>query len=232
MKSETATDRLIVYIDGFNLYHGIHQATGHELLWLDIVALAQRLRPRSELVQVKYFTATVLDEPEAQSRQDRYVTALTKLYPEQLTVIRGEFKRRHKGCRECGAKWVSYEEKQTDVNLAVHIVADVAADRADTYMIISGDTDVIPAVNMARSLSRDAMIFAQFPPGRKSFALQRMMPASREITLARLRETQLPLTVEASDGSTYARPAKWQASAATTRSRQRQNRSDHTCESP
>ncbi len=47
-------ERLIVYIDGFNLYHGLHDAAGNRLLWLDIVKLATTLRPRSALVQVKY----------------------------------------------------------------------------------------------------------------------------------------------------------------------------------
>jgi hypothetical protein len=74
-------ERLIVYVDGFNLYNGLHDAAGNRLLWLDIVRLAQLLRPRSSLVQVKYFTATVLNEPEAQARQDRYIEALRALHP-------------------------------------------------------------------------------------------------------------------------------------------------------
>lgn len=209
MTSETAKDRLIVYIDGFNLYHGIHDAASHELLWLDIVQLAKDLRPASSVVQVKYFTATVLDEPDAQSRQDRYITALTKLHPGRLTVIRGEYKRRHKRCRTCGAKWISYEEKQTDVNMAIHIVADVSGGRADSYMIVSGDTDVIPAVKMGWSIDPNAVIFAQFPPGRSSVALKRMMPASREITLAKLRGALLPVTVTTRDGSVHTCPDKW-----------------------
>ena len=66
-------------------------------------------------------------EPEAQSRKRQCVAALRDSHPRVLEVTRGEFKRRGKRCHSCGAEWVSYEEKQADVNLAAHLVADVAA---------------------------------------------------------------------------------------------------------
>ena len=81
MTSEQTRERLAVYVDGFNLYHGLHDATGTELLWLDLVKLARNLRPKSSIVRVKYFTAMVTGDPEAQSRQDRYISALKALYP-------------------------------------------------------------------------------------------------------------------------------------------------------
>ena len=46
-------ERLIVYIDGFNFYHGMHDKFGRSTLWIDFVALAQSLRPRSHIVAVK-----------------------------------------------------------------------------------------------------------------------------------------------------------------------------------
>lgn len=39
-------ERLIVYVDGFNLYHGLHDAARCRWLWLDLVALAQLRVPR------------------------------------------------------------------------------------------------------------------------------------------------------------------------------------------
>ena len=41
-------ERLLVYVDGFNLYHGMHDEYGHKYLWLDVVKLARALRPRSQ----------------------------------------------------------------------------------------------------------------------------------------------------------------------------------------
>lgn len=34
-------------------------------------------------------------------------------------------------CRQCGNTWPSYEEKETDVNIAVSTVADAAAGASD-----------------------------------------------------------------------------------------------------
>lgn len=202
-------ERLIVYIDGFNLYNGLHDAAGHKLLWLDVVKLAKLLRPRSSLVQVKYFTAIVLNEPEAQARQDRYLEALSKVHPGRLTIIKGQFQEKPRTCRECGVSWVSYEEKQTDVNIAVHLVADVAANRADSYMLMTADTDIIPAVKMAWGTNPEANIFAHFPPHRGSNAIRRMMPSSRKTTVKRVTEALLPLEVRIPDGPTFKCPDKW-----------------------
>ena len=50
--------RVIVYIDGFNLYYGLVKGTLWK--WLDLVALARSLlRDDMELVGVKYFTSRV-----------------------------------------------------------------------------------------------------------------------------------------------------------------------------
>lgn len=37
---EKKIERLIVYVDGFNLYNGLHDAGKNTLLWLDVVKLA------------------------------------------------------------------------------------------------------------------------------------------------------------------------------------------------
>ncbi|OZB82076.1 MAG: hypothetical protein B7X41_16390 [Microbacterium sp. 14-71-5] len=174
-----------------------------------MVKLAKLLRPRSSIVQVKYFTAIVLNEPEAQARQDRYLDALRGLYPGRLTVIKGQFQEKPRHCKACGASWVSYEEKQTDVNIAVHLVADVAAGRADSYMLMTADTDIIPAVKMAWGANPDANIFAHFPPHRGSVAIRRLMPSSRKTTVTRVREALLPLEVELANGAIFRCPDKW-----------------------
>lgn len=201
-------ETLAVYVDGFNLYHGLHDKRGHSLLWLDLVKLARNLRPESDLVKVKYFTSIVLDDPDAQARQDHYLQALQACYPNRVQVILGQYKRKPKLCRACGATWVTYEEKQTDVNMAVHVVADAAAGLTDSQMLITGDTDLIPAINMARNANPHLNIFAMFPPGRDTNALKRLMPSSRSITIAKLEQSLLPTGIER-DGQSFSCPEKW-----------------------
>ncbi|UOR02047.1 NYN domain-containing protein [Leucobacter allii] len=232
MSESLGKDRLIVYVDGFNLYHGLHEAARCELLWLDLVKLAKSLRPESSLVQVKYFTAMVRGDPGAQSRQDRYISSLRALHPGAFTAVMGKYMEKRRRCRNCEASWTTYEEKQTDVNIAVHLVADVAARRADTYMLLTADTDVIPAVRMAASLDPQATILAQFPPRRESSALKRMMRSSRQITLATIRAAQIPDVAVAPNGKTFSRPEKWKPLPEGAPAEATVNDGGHRCPSP
>jgi hypothetical protein len=45
-------------------------------------------------------------------------------------------------CRRCGSVWASYEEKETDANIAVALVADAAASASDIALIVSADSDL------------------------------------------------------------------------------------------
>ena len=63
---------VIAYIDGFNLYHGLHDRYQRRYLWLDLERLVQRMRPADELVAVRYFTAMVRDDPPALDHQHSY----------------------------------------------------------------------------------------------------------------------------------------------------------------
>jgi hypothetical protein len=37
--------RVVAYVDGFNLYHGIHQYSGRRDLWLDVAGMLRRPSP-------------------------------------------------------------------------------------------------------------------------------------------------------------------------------------------
>ena len=50
--------RAIVYIDGFNFYYGELKNTPYK--WLDIQAMAERLRNAEDVVLVRYFTSFVM----------------------------------------------------------------------------------------------------------------------------------------------------------------------------
>lgn len=104
----------MVYVDGFNLYHGMHDAFGRATLWLDLVELARSLRPKQELVHVRYFTAPVLNDPGAQSRQATYVSALEHRYPHHFKPVWGATKRSLRSCVNAGAGTLgSRRRKQT-----------------------------------------------------------------------------------------------------------------------
>lgn len=201
-------ERLMVYIDGFNLYHGLHEGKNRSHLWLDLVKLGASLRARQRLVGVRYFTASVLNEPEAQARQDHYIDALESLYPSKIKVIKGRYQAKPKRCFKCGHTYTHYEEKETDVNLATSIVVDASRTESDSALIISGDSDVAPAVRAAREINPQLFMAAAFPPNRKSQELTSLMPASFTIGQKKIRSAQLPDEFE-THGRRFRRPDKW-----------------------
>ena len=71
------SERVIVYVDGFNLYFGMLQAGFDNYKWLSISKLINSfLQPGQELVEIKYFTSRVGNDPAKQKRQATFIEAL------------------------------------------------------------------------------------------------------------------------------------------------------------
>ncbi|GIL30803.1 NYN domain-containing protein [Actinocatenispora comari] len=201
------------YIDGFNLYHGLRARYQHRYLWLDLPALVRRLRPRDSITAVRYFTAMVRDDPPAEARQRAYLAALEAHNGADVQIVRGRYQSKNQRCRSCGATWTSYEEKETDVNIAVSLVADAAQAVSDMALIISADSDLCPAIRTARTvatnLGNHLGVIAAFPPRRQSHEL-RTLASTFTLAQADIRNSLLPAVVtDPKTGQTYHRPSKW-----------------------
>lgn len=201
-------ERMGVYVDGFNLYHGIHDWAGCGYLWLDLVRLAESLRPRNEIVKVHYFTAPVLNNSGAVSRQAIYLKALIDQNPGRLEITNGRYQAREIECRNCHSTHTKYEEKETDVSIAANIVSDAATRAVDSMMIISADSDLLPAVKIAKKLNPELVVVAAFPPNRHSDEMRRAL-STFTIGKAKIKAAQLPEIVEGESGVKHRRPAKW-----------------------
>jgi hypothetical protein len=200
---------VIAYVDGFNLYHGLHERYRRRYLWLDLEHLVQRLRPNDRVVAVRYFTALVKDDPTALVRQRTYLGALTA-QSRHVEVILGRYQTKTMVCRQCGNVWTSYEEKETDVNVAVSLVADAAAAASDLALIISADSDLCPAIRTARSINPRRGMIAAFPPRRSSFEIRSLILGAFTIAAADLRNSLLPdMVTDAATGQVHKRPGKW-----------------------
>ena len=202
-------DRVKAYVDGFNLYHGLKQKHGHRYLWLDLEVLVSRLiRPSQQLVAIDYFTARVRNQTTSERRQATYLDALAA-HSRLVTVVEGRFQEKNHYCRSCGNQWASYEEKETDVSIAVTLVEDGAAHLFDTALLISGDSDLCPAVRSLRRACPDKRVIAVFPPKRHSAELGRLADGVLRINDATIRQSQLPESVVSPAGISLKRPNYW-----------------------
>ena len=167
------------YIDGFNLYFGMKNKYGRKHMWLDVVELVRHIRPKDDVVVVRYFTAIVKNEPAAAQNQLDYIEAMKAHNGDLLDVRIGRFKDRTiKPCRRCGQpyqctcprQYRSYEEKETDVALGAMMVADAARGIGETTLLISADTDLVPALAAVRLVDHDRPVCLALPPGNTGFA--------------------------------------------------------------
>ena len=201
--------RVAAYVDGFNLYFGLKAKYSRKYLWLDLQALATSLlRSGQTLQQVTYFTARVHNDPDGEQRQSDYLDALVDHSP-LVTVIDGRFQEKDRRCRQCGAAWTVYEEKETDVNIAVALVEDAVQDRYDTALLISADSDLCPAIRSMKRLCPEKRIVVAFPPRRRSGDLKRAVDGFLSIGDDKIRQSQLPPTVITAAGITLCRPKHW-----------------------
>ncbi|HIE54601.1 MAG TPA: NYN domain-containing protein, partial [Chromatiaceae bacterium] len=99
-------NRVISYIDGFNLYFGLRNKGWKRYYWLDLVALSESiLKSGQTLVESHNFTARIRtsgnNRPDMQ-RQADYLDALSTL--PKLSIHYGHYLRKQRQCRNCGAQ--------------------------------------------------------------------------------------------------------------------------------
>lgn len=57
-------------------------------------------------------------------------------------------------CKKCGATDYKFQEKGVDVGLAVDIVADSLKNQVDHIILVSSDTDLVPAIKVAKEAGK------------------------------------------------------------------------------
>lgn len=197
--------RVNIYIDGFNFYHAIDDLGDETLKWVDLYTLSENIiRDYQILNTVKYFSAYATWRPDSYKRHRDYVSALEA---RGVTPIMGRFKEKRLTCKVCKTEYVTHEEKETDVNIGAHLIADATQDKFDTAIIISADTDLAAVVRLARELiGKNKSVCTVAPTGR--FARGRELGHLFEITKGTIRKSQLPDSVVTSEGI-IERPEKY-----------------------
>ena len=167
-----ALAQVITYVDGFNLYYGLRHAYGRKYLWLDLELLVTRLLTGYQhLERVRYFTAPRREDPDGQFRQRTYWGALEAQGP-RVEIVNGRFQEKSMWCRQCGNRWTTYEEKETDVSIGIAMIEDAAYRHFETALVVSGDSDLAPAIRAVKRIHPQSRVVVAFPPRRHSDELR------------------------------------------------------------
>ena len=205
--------RVTAFIDGFNLYHAIDATGRHHLKWLDLRKLCREFAPSpgQQLTTVYYFSAYATWRPDAYARHRSFVAALEAT---GVVPVMGVFKAKDRSCRRCGSALIDNEEKETDVNIALHMLRDANLDRYDRALLISGDSDLAPAVRMICTLYPEKRIRVIAPFGRR-YSMDLVSAAGGTDQARRMKDVHverslLPeLVVDSAGRSVARRPAKY-----------------------
>jgi uncharacterized LabA/DUF88 family protein len=206
-------------VDAFNWYFGIFQHHP-EWKWLNAQSFFEALRLDEEVVAVKFFTALVDPLKHVSTRRDRqkrYLKALGTL--PKVKIILGKYQERTVTCqaRDCMRR-LEYqvpEEKKTDVNMAVNLLADAVRGLTDSMVIVSGDSDLEPAVEWVRQNYPHVKITVYIPvlederQQRRNDNYHRMGVTCKPLPLTDIPRHVFPATVRVSESETITRPAEW-----------------------
>lgn len=213
--------KAIVYIDGYNWYHAIFKAYP-EWKWLNVQSFFEALRPHEDLVTVKLFSALIdpgNDSSDARMRQKRYFEALSTLA--KVQIILGIFQPREVTCRANGCKYSYLEEKKTDTNIAVNMMADAFAGRCDNMYLVSGDSDLQPPVEWIAKNCPGIKITVYIPALPQDQTRRRLdyyptakLPVEcKFLPLASLSHHQLKNLIKLPNGNFAIRPDSWKRPA-------------------
>ena len=215
-----------LFIDGFNLYHSLTRPHFRKYKWLNLRGLGQQFITSTEtLNHVYYFTAYSWN-PDKKRRHQLYAKLNEAL---GCRVILGRFQEKErtsfclcdklciapnnpKSKTPCGKKFIGHEEKLTDVNIAVNILQTCIKGESDSIYLLSGDNDLIPALEIARELCPSIKIRIILPIDAKAKNLIAVCKKHdykyMSISEKHLNKALFPDVVQIA-GVTYVKPPMW-----------------------
>ena len=139
-------ERIFLIIDGSNFYHRLKELDLSHLLTFDYVRFANFLAGKRKIISKKYYIGAIREETNNKK---------SKILRRNQRIFVGKIK--NQGWHVVfGAmlKNGGYHEKGVDVHIAVDILIGAYENLYDTLIIVSSDTDLIPALAKARLMHK------------------------------------------------------------------------------
>ena len=177
-------ERIMIFIDGSNLYHGLSNYCGRTALnfecFCNLLCGDER-----RLVHTYYYNVILRQaaNKDLYVAQQRFISALQHIPHFDFMKGRLVDRDRDEICPECGHEYkVSFQtEKGVDIQLAVQMLSSASDNQYDTAIIVSNDGDFAEAVKEVRRLRKNVEN-AEFPDRLPSYLSRR---CSKVITLSK-----------------------------------------------
>jgi uncharacterized LabA/DUF88 family protein len=196
--------KVTFFIDGFNIYHAIANPQYQKYKWLDFKKFANHFINKFEKIEdVYYFTALTPWNKEKVKRHNIYIKAQETV---GVKTVYGKFKKKSKKCRICRQVYETYEEKQTDVNIAIYLFKLAIEDKYDKAYIVSGDSDLIPSILAIKESFPNKEIGVIIPIRGKAAELKSVCDFYIQMKEKHLKMNQFPDEIILPDKSCISRP--------------------------
>jgi uncharacterized LabA/DUF88 family protein len=136
------SERVAVFIDGSNLYHCLKDECNK--VNIDFAKLAEILRDGRKLIRTYYYNAVVSQQDDAQRHRDQQRFFEKLRNASYLELRLGRLERRGN----------TYVEKGVDVQIATDMIRSAHQDAYDTAILVSGDADFVPAVQLVKDFGK------------------------------------------------------------------------------
>ncbi|MCL4243572.1 MAG: NYN domain-containing protein, partial [Candidatus Dadabacteria bacterium] len=120
----------------------------------------------------------------------------------------GYFRRVTRRCPRCG-DYETYEEKKTDVNIAIHLFKLASKNKYDKLILVTGDSDIIPSILAVKDLYPAKKIGVAIPIGRRAEDLKSNCDFNFKIKEQHLASSMLPERITLQNGRIITRPVEW-----------------------
>ena len=188
-------NRVFFFIDGFNLYHSIDDLAKkfpryNRYKWLNLRELSNSFLSKSQkLEDVYYFSALATWNNEKTHKHEIYIKALQST---NVNIVMEKFKRKSIDCKKCKSKIFKPEEKQTDVNIATYLFKHAVLGSYDIAYILTGDSDIIPAVKAVKELFPTKLINLIIPIARQADELKSVCDRHMKMKEHHLKNSRFP----------------------------------------
>ena len=167
------TERVAVFVDGSNFYRKLKEVGVHHTPHFRYRELAEWLAHGRTIVYCGYYIGVVrakLGDSKAEAMKNQQVNLFNNLGSKrQRFVVHRGYIMEHQGV---------YYEKGGDVKLAVDLLAGAYEDLYDTAILLSSDTDLVPAIQKVRMLGKNVEYIG--------FAHRPSLGLQKHVTLSRL----------------------------------------------
>jgi len=134
-----------------------------------------------------------------------YVAALIT---QGVKPVLGKFKEITRKCNLCHRSYITHEEKRSDVNVALFLFNCAIKNEFDKAVIVSGDSDMIPSIEMIKAEYPEKKIGVMVPFGLMAREIRNAADFQLKIKMEHLKGSRLPQKVKTKDGIVEA-PNGW-----------------------